>query len=245
MRGRRALLVIGLLASSGCHKAVDGSAHGTERHVESKPVPPELITSEEMRLADSGQSSFKLLPGKVYRVVGRVRNISVTQSGQPQVQFTGFGATLDPASADAAKSVDADAYVALDCPYQSHDGNTELQLDHCKNLQSVPSVSAQEYVQSYENNAFKADAEYKDKEVVISGKLRLKDKLIDGRDYLDIIAVPPDISSATAIIAPEARAMSDGYATVGSLTVVLCQGGYRYNEAGSVGLKDCRFLQNY
>lgn len=248
MRGAAKSLVVCLLALGACHKADKQSDQKAIKTVASSTpvkVDPEWITSEQFIQSDFGNSAYPLQIGKIYRIVGKVRNVSVADGGLPQVGFTAFSARLSQGAAGAAKDIDSGTYVAVSCAYSKRgDQDSELVLKDCDNLQPIDTVSADDYEKQYQDNAFKADQRYKDNYVVVSGKVSQQAKLIDGKDYIDL-ETDGGLGSVTAIVSPEARAMTADHGKVGDTAVMLCVGGYRYNEAGSIGLNNCKYLQNY
>jgi len=248
MRAAKTFLMVSLIALVSCNKSPEQPDNVTENVAAVSPPPevePEWITSEQLTQSDFGNSAYPIHFGAIYRIVGKVRNISVAEGGLPQIQFTAFSARLANEAAQTAKDIDAGSYVAVSCVYNKRDNTgSELILKDCTDLQPIDTVSAESYAELYEGNAFKADGRFKDNYIVIFGNAVQRDKLIDGQDYVDLEA-QKEFSSVTAILSPEARAMSNDHAKIGDLTVMLCVGGYRYNEAGSVGVKDCKYLQNY
>lgn len=248
MRGAKTFLMVSLIALASCNRSPEQPDNLTENVAAVSPPPkvePEWITTEQLIQSDFGNSAYPLHLGATYRIVGKVRNISVAEGGLPQIQFTAFSARLANEAAQTAKDIDADSYVAVSCVYKNRDDtDSGLILKDCTDLQPIDTVSAESYADLYQGNAFKADGRFKDNYIVIFGNAVQQDKLIDGQDYVDLEA-QKDFSSVTAILSPEARAMNKDHAKIGELTVMLCVGGYSYNEAGSIGVKDCKYLQNY
>lgn len=248
MRKLLALAGLALFTSGGCGELADRrdvSTNAERRQTASGDGGPKTVTSEEVRLSDIGQSSLQLTVGKRYRIVGRVRSLQTTEGGLPRIIFTGSHAVLDKNFVlSAVESLEQGEYVAVDCTFTKPDNNIFPLLDRCDNLTKIISVSAAEYKNSYDQNPFRADSIFKDQYVVVHGEVRLADKLTDGRDYVAIHA-QKDFSDVTAILSSEAKQMTLDYAKVGQMTTMICYGGYRYNQVGSVGLKDCRFFENY
>jgi hypothetical protein len=237
-----------LLALGACQKSDKQTDQNAIKPVAPSPpvkVDPEWITSEQFIQSDFGNSAYPLQIGKPYRIVGKVRNISVSDGGLPEVGFTAFGARLSKGAAEAAKDIDSGTYAALSCVYTKRDNqDSELVLKDCNDLQPIDTVSAEDYEKQYQDNAFKADQRYKDNYIVVFGKVSQQAKLIDGKDYIDL-ETDGGLGSVTAVVSPEARAMTADHGKVGDTAVMLCTAGYRYNEAGSIGLNNCKYLQNY
>lgn len=248
MRRAKIILMLPLITLFSCQKAPEKVAKEGENVSSASPEPevaPEWITSEQLIQSDFGRSAYPLRIGAKYRIVGKLRNVSVASDGLPQIQFTAFSARLSQQAAKSASNVDAGSYISLNCVYTKRDDpDSELVLKECDELQPIDTVSAKDYAEQYQGNAFKADERFKDSYIVVFGNVTQRSKLINGQDYIDLEA-DKDFSSVTAILSPEARAMSDENAKIGDMAVMLCVGGYRYNEAGSIGLNDCKYLQNY
>lgn len=248
MRKTAKFFVVCLFALGACHKSHKHADQNTTKPAASSSpvkIDPEWITSEQFLQSDSGNSAYPLQIGKPYRIVGKVRNVSVSDGGLPEVGFTGFSARLSQGAAEAAKDIDSGTYVALSCTYTKKDNQDfSLVLKDCSDLQSVDTLSADDYEKQYQNNAFKADQRYKDKFFVVFGKVSRNAKLLDGTDYIDL-ETDGGIGGVTAIVSPEARVMTSDHGNVGNTAFMLCIGGYRYNEAGSIGLNNCKYLQNY
>lgn len=248
MCGAKTFLIVSLIALASCNSSPEQLDNLTENAAAVSPPPkvePEWITSEQLIQSDFGNSAYPLHLGATYRIVGKVRNIGVAEGGLPQIQFTAFSARLANEAAQTAKDIEADSYVAVSCVYNKRDRtDPELILKDCTDLQPIDTVSAESYADLYQRNAFKADSRFKENYIVIFGNAVLQDRLLDGQDYVDLEA-QKDFSSVTAILSSEARAMNNDHAKMGDMTVMLCVGGYRYNEAGSIGVKDCKYLQNY
>jgi hypothetical protein len=216
-----------------------------QAHPPTMLLTSKTVTSEEVRLSDLRRGDLQLTAGQHYRVVGRIRSLDATSAGLPRIVFTGLHAVLSPGfDRGAVESLEPNDYIAVDCVFTKPKDNIFPLLDGCTNLTRVTTVSAPEYEAAYDQNPFRADSKFKDRDVVIYGEVRLTSKLVDGRDYVDLHA-QKGFSAVTAILAPEARQMIPEYAKRDEIAVMLCRGGYRYNLVGSVGLKDCRFLQNY
>lgn len=208
-------------------------------------VPVEVVTSEEVRLSDLGQGNQKLVQGRTYRVVGRIRNIQAAPDGSPTIVFTGLVLTIEKGlELDTIKQMTPGDYVEADCTWVGSQSGIFPEMNGCRNFSFLTTVSAENYERTYSDNAFSADDELKDRPLVIFGPVRLAGKLTSGEDYVSLEA-QPGFSDVTAILAPTSRPLIRTYAKMGELAVMYCRGGYRYNQIGSIGVTDCRFLQNY
>lgn len=215
---------------------------------QSQPAPadaPPSVTSEEVRLSDLGQGGPKLTKGKVYRVVGRVRNIQADPDGSPSITFTGlnlkFAKGRDMATVKQMKPGD---FIEADCTWVGVTTGIFPEMTGCTSPAFPQTLSAQDYEAAYAENVFSADDMLKDRPLVIFGPVRRVAKLTSGENFVAIEA-QPGFSDVTAIVAPSNRSLIRGYAKPGELTVMYCRGGYRYNQMGSIGVNGCRFLQNY
>ena len=209
------------------------------------PVRIETVTSEEVRLSDLGQSEQTLVQGRTYRVVGRIRNIQMAPDGSPTLGFTGLILKVEKGrELEAVRQIRPGDYVEADCTLVGVQSGIFPEMNGCRNLAFPTTVSAEDYEAAYSANAFSADDNLKDKPLVIFGTVRVVGKLTSGEDYVSLEA-QPDFSDVTAIVTPTNRHLMKTYAKMGELAVMYCQGGYRYNQAGSIGVTDCRFLQNY
>jgi hypothetical protein len=178
-------------------------------------------------------------------VVGKVRGLAATDAGLPTIGFTGLEALLASGYDQSfVEDLNPSEYVSVDCTFTEPKSSIFPVLDRCTGLSRPTVISALEYETAYDANVFRADRRLKDKEVVIHGEVRLVAQLIDGRTYVELHA-RKEFSAVTAIISPAAKRMIPEYAKEGEKAVMVCQGGYRYNLVGSVGLRNCRFLQNY
>jgi hypothetical protein len=203
------------------------------------------VTSEEIRLADREQGLGRLNSGAAYRFVGRIRTIGISEDGLPKITFTGIEAVLNAGyDRRAVENLVPDTYIALECrPSPSREG-LFIGLRQCSNPQAIQTVSADDYRAAYDRNPFQADSTFKDQEVVIHGTVRLRSRLNDGSDYVSF-TTQGGFSDVVAIPSTDSRPLANEYARVGDVAVLYCRGGARWNLAGSIGLRECRFLQNY
>jgi hypothetical protein len=217
-------------------------SHATAARAESNMA--RTVTSEEIRLAERGQSGIHFDSGVNYRFVGRVRVIGVTETGLPKITFTGIEAVLR-ADFDhqLVESLAPDTFIALECRLSSSRVGPFIRLENCSNPDTVQAVSAEDYRTAYDRNPFRADTRFKDKEVVIHGIVRLRSRLNDGSDYISF-TTEGGFSDVVAILNPASRRLESDYARVGQVAVLYCEGGARWNLAGSIGLRNCRFLEN-
>lgn len=234
-----------MIASVASAYAIVG---GVGVHAQQGATPtatPKTFTSEEIRLADIGQGDAVVTVGKRYRVVGRIRSIEADDAGSPRIVFTGLRASLgQDVDRNVIERLSPGMYVSVSCTFTKPDDNIFPLLTRCTDIAQIAKVSAAEYEVAYDQNLFRADSMFRDKEVIISGEVRLISKLIDGQTYVSLHA-RRDFSDVTAVVSSDAKGMISEYALAGKLAMMLCRGGYRYNQIGSVGLKECRFLQNY
>jgi hypothetical protein len=209
----------------------------------------QVVTSEELRLWSLGQASLNLRVGTRHRLVGRIRSIDRAPSGSPLLIFTGVEALLGSSfNQEILEQLRPNMYVAADCRISAR-GEAMLQpVSDCNNLEVVPAVSADEYNSAYDQNQFSADRQFNQKLVVVYGKVRLVDRLVGGPHIGDSYVsfeTENGFSDVVAIVSDDARGMIATFASVDEPAVMLCRGGRRWNLVGSVGLNECRFLQNY
>jgi hypothetical protein len=208
-------------------------------------APVESVTSEEVRLSDLGQSKQKLVQGRTYRVIGRIRNIQAAADGSPTITFTGLVLRVEKGQElGTVKQMKPGNYIEADCTLIGVQSGIFPEMTGCRNLAFPTTLSAEDYEAAYSDNVFNADDELKDRPLVIFGPVRLVGKLNGGEDYVAVEA-QPGFSDVTAIVTPANQPLIRTYAKVGELAVMYCRGGYRYNQIGSIGVTDCRFLQNY
>jgi hypothetical protein len=93
-------------------------------------------------------------------------------------------------------------------------------------------------------NSLMADKLFKDKIMIIHGNFRLFGNLTSGEPYISLHA-RQDFSDVVAILDSNELKNMDYYTNGAHEIVLACIGGYVYNEAGSHGLRGCRFLADY
>jgi len=231
-RGFAILLTLSMLAAS-----CDLMKH------QPTPAAPKPITSEELRLWDIGQAKLRFAVGQRYRVVGKIRSIGMADDGAPHIIFTGIDVYL-PRDFDRKRleALVPDRYLAVDCQVTKRADHVFLILNQCDRIGDVPDMSADTYKVAYDRNLFKADSLVKDKYIVVEGLVREKSKLTTGENYISFVT-QDGFSDVVAVIDPEDRSLFGNY-EIGRRAAILCRGGARWNPAGSLGLKSCRFLTN-
>jgi tRNA_anti-like len=225
---RASAALLGLAALSGCNAGRHDAPAG------------KTITSEEVRLWAIGAATPPLKPGHRYRIAGTLRSVDATEAGLPDIIFTGVDALLDrDFDRPAVAKLNSGDVIAIECELPAR--AVLLKLQRCHHLETLTAVSADDYFDAYQWNPFRGDSRFKDRELVIHGKVLEVGKLTDGKDYVSLGAMN-GMADVKAIMAPEAVAMMARYAQPGEQTEMLCRGGYRWNPARWIGLANCRFL---
>lgn len=207
-------------------------------------VTTETFTSEEMRLWALGDLRTPLKWNARYRVVGKLYGIRANEQGLPELRLYNIGAVLDRGvDLTTVAALNPGDYVSVVCDLSHELGpKRPPMLKHCSDLRAIPVVSSYDYWREYERNPFRADALYKDKDVVVHGKVRLTGKLTYGEDYVSLNADKDGMADVVAVIYTTSIKLIPKYAKLGRETALYCHAGKRWNLAGSVGFDGCRFL---
>lgn len=206
----------------------------------------DFVSSEELRMAyESKHAEIKKYEGRRYEIIAKIRQIT-NLNNKLKVGFTGIEANFEQKYADKLSEINPGEYISLSCTVKPYDESKGLwpQLDNCTELKHVLAVSAEDYYKEYSNNQIRADKLYKDKRMVIYGELRQVGKLLGGSTYLSLHAIK-GWSDVVAIMDKNMIRHIKTYKNESKKMVLACVGGFIYNEAGTHGLKDCKFLTSY
>lgn len=224
------------------------------------PAIPTMVSTEQLRLdfiANELAAERRYGGGRQLVTFGEMRSLRRERDGSVVVQFTGVEAYLQPnMSIEAATYRQGqqlqlvcvlgprEFWVSLrECRSPNMDGSATVQVKPEPppiSASAIPMmISAAQYHADYNANPLAADMRYKGRSLAIFGTVRLVGRDTEGHAYVSLHADRNNFADVDAILIPEMPGEAATYRP-GQQVQLICIGGVRINEAGSIGLNECR-----
>lgn len=206
-----------------------------------------VITIEEVRLWSAGRIDLGVADYSRSYVVGKITKVGTAEDGSAQISFAKIDATFSQNFArDGLSALAPGQYVVVDCNVEKAGKDKQPLLYQCDRVQKVRAVTANGYETSYARNTPAADRIFKGKYTVVEGTIYAFDKLTTGEKTIELETRYWGADDRLyAFMSADDLRLAEDYYKLGDRATMLCLGGWRWNPANSIGLRDCHVLGKY
>lgn len=206
-----------------------------------------VITSEEVRLWSAGSIDLGIADDSRSYVVGKITKIGTAEDGSPRISFATIDATFSRNFArDRLRALAPGQYIVVDCNVGKGGKDKQTLLYKCDRIQKVRAVTANGYETAYVRNTPAADRIFKGKYTVVEGTIYAFDKLTTGEKTIQLETRYWGADDRLyTFMSPDNLRLAEDYYKLGDRATMLCLGGWRWNPANSIGLRDCHVLGKY